>query len=60
MKNFWLEDNLTNVWVPIFKLRQKGITLSLKNFISNYEVRKAEEMQKRLYTSESGKAVITL
>ena len=60
MKNFWLEDNLANVWVPIFKLRQKGLNLSLKNFMSNYEVRKAEELKKRLYTSESGKAVITL
>ena len=33
LKNYWLEDNLQNVWIPLFKLRQKGLTLSLKSFI---------------------------
>ena len=60
IRNFWLEDNLPNVWAPIFKMRQKGLTLSLKNFMKNYEARKAEEEKKTLYKSESGKAVITL
>ena len=49
-----------NVWVPIFKLRQKGLSLSLKNFMTNFEARKAEEAKKLLYKSESGKATITL
>ena len=60
IKNFWLEDNLPNVWAPIFKMRQKGLQLSLKNFMANYEAKKAEEEKKTLYKSESGKAVITL
>ena len=60
IKNYWLEDNLANVWVPLFKLRQKGVTLSLKSFMSSYEARKVEEAKKMLYKSESGKAVVTL
>ena len=48
------------MWLPIFKMRQKGLTLSLKNFMTNYEARKAEEEKKTLYKSESGKAIITL
>ena len=49
-----------NVWVPIFKMRPKGLSLSLKNFMTGYEKRKTEEEKKTLYKSESGKAVITL
>ena len=60
LRNYWLEDNLQNVWIPIFKLRQKGLRLSLKNFISHYEKRKEEEKKKLLFVSESGKAKITL
>ena len=41
-------------------MRQKGLTLSLKNFMTNYEMKKAEEEKKLLYKSESGKAIITL
>lgn len=44
----------------MFKMRQKGITLSMKNFMANFEARKAEEEKKMLYKSESGKAVVTL
>lgn len=51
---------MINVWLPIFKMRQKGLTLSLKGFMSNYEARKVEEEKKVLYKSESGKATITL
>ena len=60
IKNFWLEDNLLNVWAPIFKMRQKGLMLSLKTFMTNYDAKKAEEEKKILYKSESGKAIITL
>lgn len=60
IKNYWLEDNLANVWVPIFKMRQKGITISLTSFMKSYEERKAEEAKKVLYKSGSGKAIVTL
>lgn len=60
LKNYWLEDNLQNVWLPIFKMRQKGLTVSLKNFIEQYAKRKEEEKKKLLFVSESGKAKVTL
>lgn len=34
LNNYWLEDNIMNVWLPIFKMRQKGLNISLKNFMS--------------------------
>lgn len=60
LNNYWLEDNLQNVWLPIFKMRQKGLKISLTNFSQQYEKRKAEEAKKILYMSESGKAKVTL
>ncbi|MBP5784614.1 MAG: hypothetical protein J6W16_03400, partial [Methanobrevibacter sp.] len=40
IRNYWLEDNLQNIWIPIFKMRQKGLNISLKSFIEQYEKRK--------------------
>lgn len=60
LNNYWLEDNLQNVWLPIFKMRQKGLRISLTDFSWQYEKRKAEEAKKICYTSESGKAKVTL
>lgn len=60
LNNYWLEDNIQNVWLPIFKMRQKGLHISLKNFMSQYEKRKEEENKKLLFVTKSGKAKITL
>lgn len=60
LNNYWLEDNIQNVWLPIFKMRQKGFRIPLTNFMSQYQKRKEEEAKKTLYVSESGKARITL
>ena len=60
LKNYWLEDNLQNVWLPLFKLRQKGLSISLKGFMQQYEKRKEEEKKRTLFVSESGKAKVTL
>ena len=60
IRNYWLEDNLQNVWLPLFKMRQKGVKISLKNFISQYDRRKEEEAKKLVFMSESGKAKVTL
>ena len=58
LKSYWLEDNLQNVWIPLFKLRQKGLDLSLKNFMKQYDKRKEEEKKHTLFVSESGKAKV--
>lgn len=60
IKNYWLEDNLNNVWIPLFKLRQKGFRMSLSNFASQYNKRKADEEKRTIFKSESGEAKITL
>ena len=60
IRNYWLEDNLQNVWIPIFKMRQKGLNISLKGFIEQYEKRKEDEKKRTLFVSESGKAKVML
>ena len=58
--NYWLEDNLNIVWMPLFRLRQKGLKISYKNFEAQYVARKEEEKAKSIFVSKSGKARITL
>ena len=58
--NYWLEDNLNNVWIPLFKLRQKGFRMPLSNFANQYKKRKEEEEKRTLFKSESGEATVTL
>ena len=60
IRNYWLEDNLQNVWIPLFKMRQKGLRISMKNFMEQYDKRKEEEKKKLLFVSESGKAKVTM
>ena len=60
LRNYWLEDNIQNVWLPIFKMRQKGLRLSLSNFMKQYDKRKEDEARRLLFKSESGKAKVTL
>ena len=58
--NYWLEDNLNIVWMPLFRMRQKGLKISYKNFEAQYVARKEEEKAKSIFVSKSGKARITL
>jgi hypothetical protein len=60
INNYWLEDNLNNVWIPLFKLRQKGFRMSLSNFAMQYNKRKEDEAKRTIFKSESGEAKITL
>lgn len=59
LNNFWLEDNL-NIWLDIFRLRQKTLCVSMKHFVNSYEKRQEEEQKKLIAKSESGEATITL
>lgn len=58
--NYWLEDNIQNVWLPIFRMRQKGLKISYKNFKQQYVSRKSTEKANTIFASKSGKARITL
>ena len=51
---------MQNVWMPLFKLRQKCLKVSMKGFSEQYKRRKEEEAKKTLFASASGKARITI
>ena len=36
LNNYWLEDNMANVWIPLSKMRQKGLCISYKSFSQQY------------------------
>ena len=60
LKNFWLEDNLSEVWIPLFRLKQKTLNISLDSFVKQNEARKKLEAEKIIKKSASGEAIITL
>lgn len=55
--NFWLEDNL-NIWVDLFKLRQKTLTIGLDGFIKQFEKRKADEEKRTIFKTKSGMKIM--
>lgn len=59
LKNFWLEDNL-QIWIDLFRLKQKTLKISLDSFVKQNEARKKLEAEKVIKKSASGEAVITL
>jgi len=60
LKNFWLEDNLAEVWIPLFRMKQKTLRVSMDSFVKQFEERKRAEAEKLIKMSASGEAVITL
>lgn len=59
LKNFWLEPNI-DIWLGLFKLKQKTLQISLNAFVDQFEKRKKAEASKIIKKSASGQAVITL
>lgn len=53
LRNYWLEDNI-NIWLDLFRLRQKTLTISMKNFSVQYENRKKKEAENTIYKDDSG------
>ena len=51
---------MNEVWVPLFRLKQKTLRVSLDSFVKQSEARKKAEAEKVIKKSESGEAVITL
>ncbi len=51
---------MTNVWLPIFKLRQKGMKISFNEFERQYLERKANEDKRTIFKSASGNAKIVV
>ena len=52
IKNFWLEDNL-NVWIDLFRLRQKGMTVSLRRYVQQREERARQEEQNTIARNDN-------
>lgn len=57
INNYWLEDNI-NLWVDLFRLRQKTLTISLNSFYSQYTAQLEQEKKNLIYSNDNG-VVIT-
>lgn len=53
LKNYWLEDNL-NIWLDMFRLRQKTLSIGMNGFIAQYKARKEQEARNTIFKTESG------
>ena len=47
-----------NIWVDLFKLRQKTLTIGLDGFIKQFEKRKADEEKRTIFKTESGMKIM--
>jgi len=56
LKNFWMEDNL-QVFIDMFRLRQKSIQVSMDFFVKQYDERKKAERENTIY--KNGEILIT-
>jgi glycosyltransferase involved in cell wall biosynthesis len=57
LKNYWLEDNL-DIWINIFRLRQKGLNISFNAFKTQYENSIKSEEEKTLFTSQNNAKIL--
>lgn len=56
VKNFWLEDNL-HIHVDFMRLRQKTLNVSLGQFVTQYEEKRAQEAANTIFSN--GNVAIT-
>ena len=48
LRNYWLEDNL-NIWIDMFRMRSKHLTISYSNFKKQYEERLKKQAENTIY-----------
>jgi len=48
VKNYWLEDNL-NIFIDLFKMRSKTLTVSLSSFSKQYEEKKKKDEENQVF-----------
>lgn len=52
LRNFWMEDNL-NIFIDLFRLRQKSIRVSLDFFAKQYDERKRKEKENTIFKNDN-------
>lgn len=57
LKNYWLEDNL-DIWINIFRLRQKGLSISYNAFKTQYEQKNKTEEENTLFISKNNAKIL--
>lgn len=57
LKNYWLEDNL-DIWVNIFRLRQKGLSISFARYREQAALRNKAENQQVLFKAPNGAEIL--
>ena len=57
LKNFWLEDNI-NIWVDLFKLRQKTMTYNLSTYPKMLAEKARLEKENILFKNDKGIMVV--
>lgn len=57
IRNGWLEDNM-DIWTQIFKMRQKGLKISLKNFIEKMKEVERKNEKNVIYRGDNGVEIL--
>ena len=52
IKNYWLEDNL-NIYIDLFRLRNKTLSISYDSFSKQYEKRLEEQKNNTIFKNEN-------
>ena len=52
IKNYWLEDNL-NIYIDLFRLRNKTLSISFDSFSKQYEKRLEEQKNNTIFKNEN-------
>lgn len=57
IRNGWLEDNM-DIWMQIFKMRQKGPKISLKDFLRKMDETRSKNDQNVIYHGDNGVEIL--
>lgn len=52
VRNFWMEDNL-QIFIDLYRLRQKAINVSLNTFVQQYAARKKAEKENTVFKNDN-------
>lgn len=52
LQNYWLEDNL-GIWIDLLRLRLKTLTVSLNNFVTQFEARQKKEVENTIIKNDN-------
>ena len=52
VRNFWMEDNL-QIFIDLYRPRQKSIGVSLNMFVQQYDARKKAELENTVFKNDN-------